>query len=182
MKKPFSSEQLEFCLKKSSEILISNNIEHFIHGGVLLGYARDGKPLENDDDIDIVLSHKYWDRIHELFEKELGWYLDNQGDENSFIGFMSPYHGIHVDFYFYYDEGDFIREKWNYFGKPHDKNFHILIPKSMVFPLKIINGISFPASPEKCSEYTYGEKWNEPTGRNGYQVEIINNTPKITYL
>jgi hypothetical protein len=180
MKIYHSPESLEFALKEVSKILFKYNIEHFIHGGILLGYARQGKPIV-DDDIDIVLHNKYWKKINKIFRDTLKWPV-HENYKSTFIAFTSPFNDVQIDFYFYYDEGDFIREKWNYFGSPHDPILHILIPKNILFPLNIVDGISFPFSPEECSRYTYGDRWKRPMGRNDYTVKIINNTPEITYL
>lgn len=176
-----AASNIEISLKKVSKILHDLQIEHFIHGGVLLGYARDGYPLERDDDIDIVLSHEHWHVIKTTFEDVLNWEL-LVSHEDCFLAFMDAENKIQIDFYFYYDEGDCIREKWNYFGRPDSEEFHILIPKSIIFPITVTDGIYFPANPAACSEYTYGRRWREPMRRSSYIVKIVSNIPRIFYL
>jgi len=62
-----SKDRLNFTLKTIAELLHKNNIEKwFVSYGSLLGIIREDSCIEGDDDVDIILSTEYYDKIKQI--------------------------------------------------------------------------------------------------------------------
>lgn len=131
---PYSKDKLNRTLKAISELLHQNGIKKwFISYGTLLGIVREDSCIEGDDDVDIILSMEYYDKIRKilpsLFIHKLQCMIPNLIKTN----LKHPYYSS-IDFYFskidssgnfhdslngviwsecYVDGNEFIKKEWN---------------------------------------------------------------------
>ena len=70
-----SQASMKSALKKFSEELQKNKIEHFIFFGTLLGLIRDGGPIVGDDDVEFYVNQIFYNRTRDLLSS-LGFNLD----------------------------------------------------------------------------------------------------------
>lgn len=65
--KSYSKDKLNCTLKDISELLHKNDIKQwFISYGTLLGIIREDSCIQGDDDVDIILSNEYRNKIQEI--------------------------------------------------------------------------------------------------------------------
>jgi len=90
-------------LKHIVELLNKNNIHHWLYGGLLLGWYRNGRPLEWENDADLFVWEQDFSKVKALHKefKEHGFKTIYK--ENS-IALKNPYYEI--GFQFYRQEGD----------------------------------------------------------------------------
>ena len=66
-----NSEILNKTLKKVAILLNDNCIdEWFISYGTLLGIIRNNSCIDHDDDVDIIIDHKYFDAMKKFLEDD----------------------------------------------------------------------------------------------------------------
>ena len=166
-----------------------SGIEHFIFFGTLLGIARDGDIIPNDDDIDIYVDMNFRLEAISALSKN-GFNIlegDHPNNSNYFLQLIIERENIltYVDFYFF-DSSDknYIIDKWNFIGKINSSAHEMHVPKDLIFPIKsydyMNNKISIPANMKELCLFLYGKKWSEPLkkGRQ-YSTVILNHKPKI---
>jgi hypothetical protein len=181
------TEAMSHALKRFSLELDLFNIEYFVFFGTLLGLTRDGRPIDNDDDVDLYVNKRHFDTILEII-RSLEFNIDLKKKPNNTKSFLQAYglldeHLVRVDFYFYdnMSEKNYLVEHWNFAGKPFDKSRTLRIPKSLVYPLDKIQfqdfTISAPQQMEVICEFLYGQDWKTPRARSEYRVEVIGGRP-----
>ena len=137
------------------------NIQHFVIGGAVLGYARNKRLIPYDNDLDIMIDGEFWNttlfsKIQEKWKSVDGFSikLKDQGDKLWVL--YSSTNGNLIDLWPWYVMGDLVRYyKW---AKPEWD-----IPMKFIFPLKSINisGVHTygPGDPVGYCEWQYGENW-----------------------
>jgi len=58
-------------LKEVTDLLDDNNIEYWLEGGTLLGVIRENRLLPWDNDMDISIDEKYYDKLVQVIEKSI---------------------------------------------------------------------------------------------------------------
>jgi lipopolysaccharide cholinephosphotransferase len=158
-------------------ILKNIDVELILFYGTLLGFVRNNNFIENDDDIDIIISRKDFNKIMCFL------YLNKDASNMTLVSYRIYDNLLQLfwnnigpfDMYIYDDLEDRILLK-------HDGN--LLYRKSDIFPLKsvVFNNISvsIPANSENILYQTYGEKWMIPQTKNvDYIWENINSVEKL---
>lgn len=185
-----SQASMKSALKKFSEELQKNKIEHFIFFGTLLGLIRDGGPIVGDDDVDFYVNQIFYNRTRDLLSS-LGFNLDYSSAPNNtkhFIQVNGQLDNIQVraDFYFYNSNLDenYLLEPWNFLANPNDKNNVLKLPKPLVFPLKIIpyedTEVFIPQHSKIICEFLYGKNWSIPKKKKTeYRVVMLGGRPLI---
>ena len=185
MKKPVSKEINRKNLLDCARLL--RNVEYCFFYGSLLGIHRDGDVIEDDDDVDVLLSEKDDELVTNIL-LEGGYFLSKQYRcDKIFKQFFKTIDGTQVflDLYFFKNfNEDYIIERWNFHARPYENNYHIIIPKPIIFPIKetIFKGkkIKIPNKPEKVCRYLYGENFSTPLKKElEYYIIIENNRPCI---
>jgi phosphorylcholine metabolism protein LicD len=69
LKYPTKEIDILGLLEKFGEILTTNNIGYSLEGGTLLGFARQGKLIHYDDDLDIIANRQDIHKIENILEK-----------------------------------------------------------------------------------------------------------------
>lgn len=165
------------------------NVEHFIFFGTLLGIARDGDIIPNDDDIDIYVDINLKKELIQALT-EYGFNIDDKKHPNLtnyFLQLQIERENIftYVDFYFFdQSHSNFIVDKWNFSGDIDNYYNAMNIPKNLIFPLKKYiyknNEISIPAYPEELCSFLYGKSWRTPLKKGKqYFTLILKNRPVI---
>jgi SAM-dependent methyltransferase len=162
-------------------------IEYIIFYGTLLGFHRERNIIQNDDDVDFLVKKDFRDEIIAILIKlNYKIHYTNQNFVNGIKILESGNVERIVDFYFYEDlDGNFLLEKWNFIGHPHDPSTHLHIPKNIIYPIRTaeIQGIlcNVPHNIEKCCRFLYGDRFMTPLKKKDYTFEIIDNKPNIIY-
>jgi len=164
-----------------------NGVEYFIFYGTLLGFHRERNIIQNDDDIDLLVNKVFRKEILAILTK-LNYKISY--DTKSFVSCTKVSGNKKVtrivDFYFYeHLNDDFLLEKWNFFGHPHNSSTYIHIPKSIVYPIRTetIQGIrcKVPQDVEQCCRFLYGDRFMTPIKKSAYTFKIVDNKPNIIY-
>ncbi|MCA8833514.1 MAG: LicD family protein, partial [Proteobacteria bacterium] len=185
-------------LNRKNLIYVSNllkGIEHFVFFGTLLGLVRDGDIIPHDDDVDFYVPIEQRAAVIErLKTTDFSIGLNTDGKPEQPLCTVRAYKFIDgmeldIDFYLYQSnpETDCIIERWNISGKPDNKDTHLHIPKSMIFPLKTQRffdcDIAMPAKGEDLCEFLYGKDWRTPLRKyTEYIPEITGNNMECTDL
>lgn len=188
MKKSITKEINKLSLLKILTNLNEVKIPFLPFFGTLLGIVREGDIIEGDDDIDFLSDKKYYETIKFILVLR-GYKVTSYDLKDVFTQFTTTINGVDVliDFYYFEDlEGDYILEKWNFYGQPHNRNTHLLIPKKYIFPLQNVKfnnmSITLPSSPIEVCNYLYGRRFREKMRKGiDYSHKIVNNTPQIIY-
>ncbi len=155
----------ENAFKKVISIFNSNDIEYFINYGTLLGIIREGRLLEFDDDVDILVHEKNYDKAYNLIKKEYTLMLT---DSDFCQGYS---HEGQIELYKYTVDNKNVIDKWT----NKNKNPVGIQPLINVYPLKsmyipLLNlYVKIPNKPEKILENTY-ENWKIPTRDKGFKI------------
>ena len=166
-----------------------SGVEHFIFFGTLLGIARDGDIIPDDDDIDIYVDMNFRQEAIAALSKN-GFNIlegDFPNISNHFLQLIIERENIltYVDFYFFDNSNEnYISDKWNFTGKINRSAHEMHVPKDLIYPIKSYNyknkKISIPANIGKLCIFLYGEKWSQPLQKGTqYSTVIINHKPKI---
>jgi hypothetical protein len=184
-----TATEREYNLKNLKDVSpYLKDMEYFLFFGTLLGLCRENNIIEGDDDVDLLVNTQHRNEILEII-RNLGF---NININNPHIVQGTRYINnklTHIDFYFYENpvEQPYIVEKWNFFSRPHDINYHLHIPKSIIYPLTTgqIGGIEckVPLNIKECCKFLYGERYMTPMEmKTEYMVErLVNNIPEVKY-
>ncbi len=198
-------EKIKFFSKKSKTkavsahdlfenlLYISNLIkefENFVFFGTLLGLVRENKIIDGDDDIDFYVNIK--DRSNLIKKlKSNSLIIDENNPVNKDDSFIQVFRKLNeklfvIDFYFYEDDKDedFIVERWNFQGMPHNKDKHLRIPKIFIYPIQQkeykSSPVNFPSQSIQLCEFLYGPYWKKKiTKDEDYTIKVINNKPVL---
>ncbi|MBR2543503.1 LicD family protein [Candidatus Saccharibacteria bacterium] len=112
-----------------------NDIKYSVFGGTLIGAIRHKGFIPWDDDIDIILTKKNYDKLKRILDKERGRYKTlKYGDGGERFPFMKvidthtclvehrqdkfyPNYGVYVDIFCYYPAHDDVRERKKQYQK-----------------------------------------------------------------
>lgn len=165
-----------------------SNIDHFIFFGTLLGIVRDGDPINGDDDIDILVNYHHRETVIQLLtDNDLPVDFTNPLNQTPyFLQTKRHVQGLEatIDFYFFDTTNTHIVERWNFTATPDNTSQALIIPKSLIYPVKDIpffgSKIRLPNEPLKLCEWLYGQRWKTPrTKHDDYVVKIIRNKPVL---
>ncbi len=188
IKNKLQQASMEAGLVKFSQELQSNEIEHFVFFGTLLGLTREGKPIAGDDDVDFYVNDSGYDAVRALlislgFEIDFSKYPNNTRHLIQAYGVLEDIE-IRVDFYFFDSTTDknFLLEHWNFLAQPDNRNALLKVPKPLVYPIekKMFLGqkIAMPKHPEILCEFLYGINWKTPKRKRiDYKIIIVGGRP-----
>jgi hypothetical protein len=173
MKSSLESHQLLLALQYICKKIAK--FEYFIFYGTLVGVMRDGKPVEGDDDIDIMVPAKYREQILALFLSDNT--SDLEYDESRVIN-QTPYFSqilmkiytvsVPIDFYFFDRSDTHVVDKWSQSAWSRGIT-PLSIPIELIYPLKSVSVgnaiLNVPRYPEACCEFIYGSEWRIPKSK-----------------
>jgi phosphorylcholine metabolism protein LicD len=168
-------QQLEILYKNIMNILKNCNVEIIIFYGSLLGYYRDSNFINNDDDIDVIISRKEYDIVKNYVEEnkdkypELSFGINNNDILQLYYNDIGPF-----DIYPFNDDNHDILINWD---------GHLLFEKKYIFPTKNIEfndfNISIPNDTETILFQIYGTNWKIPQIKNiDYTWKYVNTVRK----
>jgi len=100
-----NKEKLQKLYKYVLEQFIDTGIEFTLFYGTLLGYIRENDFIENDDDIDVIVNKKDYNKVMEnISKKNLKTGIINQDIIQIFMNDIGPF-----DIYFYVFEKNNIK-------------------------------------------------------------------------
>ena len=194
-------------LKSVSALLNKHKIDYCVFFGTALRVYREQGIIGHDDDIDILVDAKSYQKVLDLFGGtrvfiglkgrglRFGYHLTKHVQENILCQFSKTHYlqkeGFrvmsYIDFYFYLEDTNTLVEKWNFSGDWKNHANHLHIPKSLILPTKEIALQGFTTRvPNKLLEscqFLYGERFLEPLRKFvDYEVNIKNNKPFIQYF
>ena len=103
-----NKEKLQKLYKYVLEQFIDTGIEFTLFYGTLLGYIRENDFIENDDDIDVIVNKKDYNKVMEnISKKNLKTGIINQDIIQIFMNDIGPF-----DIYFYVFEKNNIKILW----------------------------------------------------------------------
>jgi phosphorylcholine metabolism protein LicD len=171
-----NKEKLQKLYKYVLEQFIDTGIEFTLFYGTLLGYIRENDFIENDDDIDVIVNKKDYNKVMEnISKKNLKTGIINQDIIQIFMNDIGPF-----DIYFYVFEKNNIKILW-------EKE---VFPIKNIFPLKKINyynmKINIPSKPIDILYQGYGESWSIPQKKGDYNynkiIETFDNNLNCNYI
>lgn len=172
-----------------------HNIPYMIFFGTLLGIIRDGKPIDNDDDVDVIVDYTYYSQVvNMILEEEIHVNIKRR---NSFIQVYSS-NGVAIDVYFYQrlDRNE-LHFDWNFQrcnASTHNGeglcccmriNLEDVLPS---FPYEAnyettTHKYFIPANPITVVRYLYGARWREKLKKQkDYSTKCVNYIPTTTYF
>ena len=187
--KSFNIPNLKTIIPKLNEA----NMEYFMFYGSLLGCVREGSILEMDDDIDIMVNSKHRTELYQMIEEDFES-IDTSMHPNHTMHFLQGTRVVngtqtYVDFYLYDSEinKNNIIDRWNFWGRPAEPDYHLMIPKSLIYPIKKksfdFGTCGIPAKEVDTVKYLYGERWMHPSNKGKQYTTIIKNgRPYVVYL
>ncbi|MDA8873324.1 LicD family protein [Alphaproteobacteria bacterium] len=173
-------------------------IPHFCFFGTLLGVARNGVPIPDDDDVDVLVDSRYRKNVMQvLANSDLGFVLEADNPVNQtdyFLNYRRLVNGVwsQLDFYFYenIESRNYLIERWNFggFHQVNNPSNALHIPKNIVFPVKRffipdIGYVNIPNKEEDCSAWLYGDKWRTPSAKGkDYLMVVQGHRPKLIQI
>ena len=148
-----SAKQLQIALDKVVELFEKEDIEYSLAYGTLLGVIRDGKPIENDDDIDLFVPSHDWDRAVKVMEKHFFSIPLLYIYDYSQIFRMFVINNVQVDLYRLYSHVERTIDCWS------ERTFD-----ASLYPFSKRGKYSVPKNPEESLVFVYGEDWRIPRG------------------
>lgn len=138
--------------------------------GTLLGLAREGHPIENDDDVDFLVHASEIPGIMNFFEDYEGVSVLIHHSKSPFVRVtFSDFPEIPIDLYGYKKSGNSLWESWNFLGLPMGKLLSVSIPLSDIFPLSKIyvcdEEILVPGNAKGVCRRLYGQNWQTPKAK-----------------
>ena len=101
---------------------------------------------------------------------------------------VNEYQGI-ADFYLFDSEINKtnIIDRWNFWGRWEEPDYHLMIPKSLIYPIKKktfeFGTCGIPAQEVETVKYLYGERWMHPSDKGKQYTTIMKNgRPYVVYL
>lgn len=196
-----TSDDLLKAAISTSELLRKYEIPHAVMFGTLLGMVRDGKPIPNDDDVDICVHSEHFDAVEAMITKEK---LTRHAAYYHKGVFMQLNHDVAVDLYFFQhqvpaDESHRVPTdsppkeqsvvfKWNFYGHPNNPRLWMNVPAELLLPFQNMrvsdtsDYLAVPNKPKDMVTYLYGQRWNERFKRGQYKVSLKRNVPCIEYV
>ena len=191
MKKRISKHLNRQNLIEAAAVL--KDVDYCVFYGTALGIHRDGDIIEGDDDVDLFVENKDFDKVDKLL-KEAGFRSSQEiNGQPVFPGIFSQYYKTRdsefclLDIYFYDDvHDDFVIDRWNISGKPDDKKTYIIFPKKIIFETKEVDffdaKVKMPRDAESLCRYIYGNRYKEPLVKDvEYRHSIVNNRFVVVY-
>lgn len=158
-----SRDVREKHFKNVISMLNDNNIEYFVGYGSLLGIIREGRLLEFDDDIDILVSEKDYNKAYELVSKK---YALLRLDHDFCTG--NPLEGK-IELYKYIKKDNKVIDTWSLkHGTPSTYDIDIVFPIKRIYVSSVGIQINVPKSPENFLGSVYSN-WRVPTREKGYK-------------
>jgi hypothetical protein len=154
-KRKHSVEHLSIALNKIVKVFQKENIEYALAYGTLLGIYRDGHPIEGDDDIDLFIPQKDWDRAIGVMNKHF-FQIPQPILSPYFRGFSV--NNVQVELYqamFYKDR---IIDCW-------EKDVH---KKKDLYPFRSYGDYLVPRDVETFLVHVYGKDWRIPKSGKDY--------------
>tara|TARA_Y100000401_G_scaffold67769_1_gene54292 strand:- start:76 stop:582 length:507 start_codon:yes stop_codon:yes gene_type:complete len=168
-------------------------MEYFMFYGSLLGCVREGSLLEMDDDIDILINARHRKEVYKIIEEDFD-IIDTTQHPNHSPHFLQGTRMIgdkrtYIDFYLFDSEINKtnIIDRWNFWGRWEEPDYHLMIPKSLIYPIKKktfeFGTCGIPAQEVETVKYLYGERWMHPSDKGKQYTTIMKNgRPYVVYL
>lgn len=163
-----SKLKLNNTLKKIVYLLNINNIDNwFIGYGTLLGIIRENSCIDGDDDIDIIIDSKYFEKINLILKNNNFKTTKNYGINNTkkIIKTIANNEYTSIDFYcaYYDDNTKNFNDSWEkvIWTRCKDENNNFILKKWNDVELHI------PLNYEEKIYNRYGEKWKIPINTKG---------------
>lgn len=166
-----SKKILLLLYKYICNILNNNNIEFIVFYGTLLGIIRNNDFIEDDDDIDILVSIDNYEKILDIITNQK---IKTGIVNESIIQLTLPTGEGPIDIYFYHKiNNKDILIKWD---------GDLLYSQKDIFPVKKIKfknkQILIPSNSHNILKETYGKNYLIPMKKNEYSWYNINNVRK----
>lgn len=201
-----NSGELVGALDEIDGLLNRYNIPYVIFFGTLLGVIRDGHPIENDDDIDIIIDEKYYGKVMSMIS-ENDLHVEFQKD-HSFVQVFSSSR-VAIDTYFYDvigGENDTevpqLHFNWNFQkceSMKHDGKDDCVcmrVPSDLILPTESYGmdykretsdvthtEYNIPGYPITVLSFLYGARWREKLKKEKeYTTKCVNYIPTTTYF
>jgi hypothetical protein len=160
------NNQIAFqTLKEAITILNNIKIPHFVMGGTLLGFVRNGDFILHDNDIDIGIFIENWSpKINEELQKAGFKWTRKLGTNESGLEYTFYKNNIQLDIFFWYKEQDYFwYGAWWKENKPENL-IKLRFDKFTIVQSSMFNGelFSVPSNAEHWLEQIYGKDWIIP--------------------
>jgi len=161
-------------LRKLAEVFKRRDVPGFLAAGTLLGFTRENRFMNHDDDIDVGVLPGNWDPVSllRMFVEEEGFkYVFGFKFRGKTVEFKLSYLGVPIDVFcyerhgedmfctcfYYFPEINYPAENANSVWRIHEYNITEL-------KLRDACGVEFPvpSEPEKVMARLYGEDWEIP--------------------
>jgi tellurite methyltransferase len=188
-----TSDELKSAVKTMEQTLAQYNVPYMVFFGTLLGAVRDGKPIEGDDDIDLVIDAKYFSAVYKMIQNMNMKICRRAFRPNVMIQVKGD---VAMDIYFYHmvENESMLHFEWNFYRCNSQNSQHdgtgdcvcMRIPADLIFPIQkhtIADTVyRTPSKPIAVVEYLYGPRWRERLKKHvDYETRCTNFTPQIEY-